>query len=129
MNMNSRLLSTSRVVMLCMAAGSMVGVSQAQNLSSSQVRSLTASAKTPADHMKLSKHYEGVAAKHEAEAKQHEALAEQYTKNPTAHEQKHPMSGETAAHCKLYAEHCRKASEAAKSIAASHAAMAKQGEK
>jgi len=79
--------------------------------------------------MKLAKHYEAVAAKHEAEAKEHEMLAEQYTKNPTGHEQKHPMSGETAGHCKHYAGHCRKAAESARGIAAAHAAMAKQDTK
>jgi len=65
--------------------------------------------------MKLAKHYEAVAARHEAEAKEHDALAAEYSKNPTGHEQKHPMSGQTAEHCKVYAEHCRKA--AAKALA------------
>lgn len=118
--------ATSLAVTLCLANDLMAGTSDAQMLSSSQVKTLTISAKTSAEHMKLAKHYEAVAAKHEAEAKEHEALAEQYRKNPTGHESKHPMSGQTAAHCKYYAEHCRKAAESARSIAAAHADMAKQ---
>ena len=127
MNTTTGLLNaTGRVAALCLATFVPVSISHAQILPSAQVKTLTATAKTSADHMKLAKHYEAVAAKHEAEAKEHEALAEQYTKNPTGHEQKHPMSGQTAAHCKLYAEHCRKAAESARGIAAAHADMAKQ---
>lgn len=44
-------------------------------LSSQEVRTLTATAKTPADHMKLARHYTAKAEKHEAEAKEHDALA------------------------------------------------------
>jgi hypothetical protein len=76
------------------------GAAVAQTLSASQVKALTASAKTPAEHLKLAKHYEAVAARHEAEAREHDALAAEYSKNPTGHEQKHPMSGQTAEHCK-----------------------------
>ena len=127
---SARLNTTSRMAILCLATSLLGGgIALAQTLSSAQVKKLTASAKTSADHMKLAKHYEAVAAKHEADAKEHELLAEEYTKNPTGHEQKHPMSGQTAAHCKFYAEHCRKAAEAARQMAAAHTDMAKQDTK
>lgn len=130
MHINWRWLNaTRRMAILCLAASLLGGIALAQTLSSAQVKKLTATAKTPADHMKLAKHYEAVAAKHEADAKEHEALAEQYSRNPTGHEQKHPMSGQTAGHCKLYAEHCRKAAEAARQMAAAHTGMAKQDSK
>ena len=130
MHINSERLNVAyRIALLCLASSLVGGIALAQALSPTQVRQLTASAKTPAEHMKLAKHYEAVAAKHEAEAKEHEALAELYTKNPTGHEQKHPMSGQTAAHCKLYAEHCRKAAEDARQMAAAHTEMAKQDAK
>ena len=118
-----------RMTILCLATCLLGGIALSQTLSSAQVKKLTASAKTSADHMKLAKHYEAVAARHEADAKEHEALAEEYSKNPTGHEQKHPMSGQTAAHCKFYAEHCRKAAEAARQMAAAHTEMAKQDAK
>ena len=76
--------------------------------------------------MKLAKHYEAVAAKHKGEAKEHESLAEEYSKIPTGHEQKHPMPGQTAAHRKFYAEHCRKA---ARQMAVAHSEMARQDTK
>ena len=121
--------SMRRIAILCLATSMTGGIALAQTLSSAEVKKLTASANTPADHMKLAKHYESVAAKHDADAKEHEALAEEYSKNPTGHEQKHPNSAQTASHCKTYAEHCRKAAEAARQMAASHTAMAKQGTK
>ncbi len=95
--------------------------------SPSAARKLAATAKTPADYTKLAKHYEAVAASHDAEAKEHDALAEKYTRNPTGREQKHPMSAQTAGHCKTYAEHCRKLAAAAREMATAYAGMAKQG--
>ena len=130
MNTMSRGLNISgRIATVCLTAFLLAGSSHAQTLPSAEVKRLTSSAKTAADHLKLAKHYEAVAVKHEAEAKEHEALAELYTKQPTGHEQKHPMSGQTAEHCKFYAEHCRKAAEAARQIAVAHSEMAKQASK
>ena len=130
MQINSgRRSATVRTVVLCLAGSLFAGVTFGQILSSSQLKKLAVSAATASDHMKLARHYEAVAVKHDAEAKEHEELAEQYTKNPTLHEQKHPMSGETAAHCRHYAEHCRNAAKAAREMAAAHTAMAKQDPK
>lgn len=126
MSINS---GSRRMAILGLATSILGCIAFAQTLSSSEVKKLTASAKTPADHMKLAKHYEAVAAKHEADAKEHEALAAEYSKNPTGHEQKHPMSGQTAEHCKVYAEHCRKAAAAARQMATAHTEMAKQDKK
>lgn len=94
-------------------------------LKSAEVRALVNNAKTPADHQKLARHFTAMAEKHETEAKEHEALAAEYTNHPTGHETKHPMSGETAAHCKYYAEHCRKAASEMRALAAAHQGMAK----
>jgi hypothetical protein len=90
-----------------------------------EVKALVNSAKSPADHLKLASHFTAMAEKHEAEAKEHEALAVEYTKHPTGHEMKHPMSGQTAEHCKFYAQHCRKAATEMRAMAAAHAEMAK----
>jgi hypothetical protein len=127
---SARLNATSRTAILCLATFLIGGgIALSQTLSSAQVKKLTVSAKTSADHMKLARHYEAVAAKHDADAKEHELLAEEYTRNPNGHEQKHPMSGQTAAHCKFYAEHSRKAAEGARQMAAAHTDMAKQDTK
>jgi hypothetical protein len=114
------------MAILCLAALFLGVTASGQILKSSEVKKLTASAKTAADHMKLAKHYEAVAAKHEADAKEHEALAEYYAKHPTGQEQKRPLSGHTAEHCRHYAEHCHRAAAAAKEMAAAHTEMAKQ---
>lgn len=77
MNTKSRGLNISgRIAAVCLTAFILAGSSDAQTLPSAEAKRLTSSAKTPADHLKLAKHYEAVAVKHEAEAKVHEALAE-----------------------------------------------------
>jgi hypothetical protein len=55
------------------------------------VKALVVAAKTPADHMKLARHYAAIAEKHEADATEHEALAAEYTRNPRIGSSKHPM--------------------------------------
>lgn len=94
-------------------------------LKSAEVRALVNNAKTPADHQKLARHFTAMAEKHDAEAKEHDALAVEYAKHPTGQDAKHPMSGQTAEHCKFYAEHCRKAAAEMRALAAMHQEMAK----
>lgn len=94
-------------------------------LKPAEVATLVKSAKSPAEHRKLASHYTAMAEKHEADAKEHEALAAAYTSRPTGQDAKHPMSGETAAHCKFYAEHCRMAAKDMRAMAAIHEGMAK----
>lgn len=94
-------------------------------LKPNEVKALVASANTPADHMKLARHYMAMAAKHEAEAQEHEVLAAEYTKNAQFGASKHPMAPNTAEHCKYYAEHCRNAAKEMRAMAAAHEGMAK----
>ena len=47
-------------------------------LTATEVKQLVANAKTPADHMKLNKHFVALSAKYEAEAEEHAALADVY---------------------------------------------------
>jgi hypothetical protein len=92
-------------------------------LSPKEVKALVAHAKTPADHLKLARHFNASADKHDAEAAEHEALAAEYTRRPRV--AKIPMSPNSAEHCKYYAEHCRKAAKELRGMAAAHQAMAK----
>jgi hypothetical protein len=57
-------------------------------LTARQLTALIATAKTPADHLKLQKHYLALAARYEAEAAEHVADAQAYRKNPTFLESK-----------------------------------------
>jgi hypothetical protein len=98
-------------------------------LTSKEVKTLVATAKTPADHMKLAKYYEGEAAKLEAESKMHEELAQIYRKNPNAMGMKTPMNPTSAEHCEYFAKATREAAKAAKDLAAAHEQMAKAATK
>src|SRR5450755_4279265 len=89
----------SRAIASFMALAALMVVSTGQapasepkaDLSMKEVKALVLSAKTPADHMKLARHYTAMAAKHEADAKEHEELAAEYARNPQQGASKHPM--------------------------------------
>src|SRR5262245_29291489 len=68
-------------------------------LTPDQVKELAATAKTPADHMKLSRHFAAEAAQFDAAAARHDAVAKAYRKNPNASESKRPGTPDTALHC------------------------------
>ena len=93
-------------------------------LTSKQVQELVATANTPADHLKLSKHFAALAAKYEADANEHEAEAQAYHKNPTFMESKNPSGPGTAAHCERFAELARQAAKEARDLASAHEHMA-----
>src|SRR5262245_42928733 len=86
-------------------------------LPSKQVRELVASAKTPADHLKLQKHFLALAAKYEAEAEEHTAEAQAYRKNPSFRDTKNPGGPGTAAHCDRFADLARQAAKEARELA------------
>jgi hypothetical protein len=93
-------------------------------LTNSQVKELIATAKTPADHVKLQKHFLALAAKYDADATEHAAEAQAYRKNPSFLDSKHPGNPGTAAHCDRFAELDREAAKEARDLAAAHEHMA-----
>jgi hypothetical protein len=93
-------------------------------LTNKQVKELIATAKTPADHVKLQKHYLAVAAKYEADAADHAADAQAYRKNPSFMDSKNPIGPGTAAHCERFAELDRQAAKEARDLASAHEHMA-----
>jgi hypothetical protein len=94
-------------------------------LTNDQVKNLTANAKTPADHVKLSKHYLALAAKYDAESAAHAAMATIERTQPTPAETKRPGSPGTALHCDRLSDSLRMAASEARAIAADHEQMAK----
>lgn len=94
-------------------------------MTSKQVKSLVATAKTPSDHMKLAHHYTAMAAKHEEEARDHDELAAEYSRSPQFGASKHPMAQNSAEHCKFMADHCRNAAKEMRAMAAMHEEMSK----
>ena len=93
-------------------------------LKSKEVKALVANARTPAEHMKLARHFAAMAEKHEAEAKEHETLAEAYSRQ-SGIGTKWPTPYNNAQHCKNLAEHCRTVVAEMRAMAAEHEAMAK----
>ena len=127
-----RLLNGNRAASsIALAAAMFISIGQSATvepkgeLGKDEVRALVASAKTPSDHMKLAGHYTALAIKHEAEAQEHEALAVEYNRNPQLAASKHPMTPNSAEHCRFFAEHCRKAAKEMRAMAAEHEEMAK----
>lgn len=118
---------TMLVGMAFMIAVSVAGAQSAKSsdlLSGKQVQQLVANAKTPADHLKLQKHFLALAAKYEADAADHEALAPVYRKNPGPSESKRPGSPDTAVHCDRFAQSARDAAKEARELASAHEHMA-----
>ena len=93
-------------------------------LTPKQLKALIANAKTPADHVKLQKHFLALAAQYEAEATDHAAEAQVYRQNPSFMDSKHPANPGTAAHCDRLAELDRQAAKEARDLASAHEQMA-----
>jgi hypothetical protein len=100
------------------------GQKSSDKLTSKQVTELIANAKTPADHVKLQKHFLAVAAEYDAKAEEHAAEAVAYRKNPSFLDSKHPGNPGTAAHCERFAELDREGAKEARELASAHQHMA-----
>lgn len=116
-------------LLVTLVSGTATAVEPKGVMKPKEVKALVANATTPADHMKLARHFSAMAAKHEAEAVEHEALVTEYTRRPTVSSVKRPMAPDTAEHCKYFAEHCRNAAKEMRTMAAAHEAMAKEAGK
>ena len=93
-------------------------------LTAKQAKELAANAKTPADHLKLNKHFVALAAKYDADADEHAALAEVYKKSPKRPRAEAALAPDTAGHCDRLAGLIRQAAKAALDLAADHERMA-----
>ena len=92
----------------------------AQKLSDAELKKLSTSAATAADHKKLAAHYREHATEHEADAKLHEAIVAAVRKQ----EQHSGHAFELALGATHYAEHSREAAEALRELVALHEGMA-----
>jgi hypothetical protein len=92
-------------------------------LTDTQVKALVTTANTPADHVKLQKHFLAVAARYDAEAAEHADLAQSYRKPPVGR----LMPGsypKKAEHCDRLTQILRDAAKEARELAAEHGQMA-----
>lgn len=102
---------------------------ESHTMSKSEAKELIGKASTPEDHHKLAAYFNGKADNMEAEAVEHDELAKDYASHPGIHDMKHPMSGNTAAHCKYFAQAARKAAAEDRALAAAHEGMAERAKK
>jgi hypothetical protein len=91
------------------------------DLSKKQVKVLTATAKTPEDHLKLAQYYDQRAELLLAKSKEHEEMAEASRKNPMSGGKFFPMS---VGHCESTAKSYRQDAQKMKEVADEHRAMA-----
>jgi hypothetical protein len=118
------LLATAAFIAASVTIASAQNTKSSDLLTTKQVQELLATAKTPADHMKLSRHFTALAAKYETDAKHHDLVAAAYRKNPTASESKRPGAPDTALHCERLAQLARDSAKVAREVAAEHQKMA-----
>ncbi len=87
-------------------------------LTAKQAQELVESAKTPADHMKLSKHFAAEAASYTADTNRHAAMAAGYRGNPR------PGISSAAIHCDRLVQQTRDAATAARELSTYHEQLA-----
>lgn len=123
--MRTRYLPVLAAAVLALTIPASVASGQTTDLlTSHQARELVATATTPDDHMKLSRHFSALAAKYDADAADHRELAAAYRKTPTASDTKRPGSPDTAAHCERFATSAANAAKEARALATEHERMA-----
>jgi hypothetical protein len=109
--------------------GAFSQVSAGTILSKDEVKELSATAATPADHLKLAAYFNSEADQFEAEAVEHEGLANAHRIKTDALAEKHAMSAHTAGHCDYFAKSARAKANADRELAVQHELMAKGTEK
>ncbi len=124
MNNISRTLNTlsalSLAVVMTVSAAAATPVAQ-DKLSQSQLSSLIATAKTPADHQRVADYYTAQAQSDLAQVSQHEAMIAAYKVNPSS---KHQASEIT--HCQNLATSLKADAEKSLQLAGTHRQMANE---
>jgi hypothetical protein len=130
---------TTRIKFLGLVAGSFLALAliaapvaaqsnNADRLSKKEVRDLIVNAKTPADHEKLAKHYDYVAAEKEADAVEHDELFKIYGRLP-ANMPKAGWMPHAGSHCSKLAASEHEAATEARELAKLHRTAAHEASK
>jgi hypothetical protein len=96
-------------------------------LSEKEAKTLVATAKTPADHLKLAGYYMQMSDNFLAEATNHEQMKAGYQTNSTYQSTKFKLG--TLDHCDYFIKSSRESAQKMKELAAIHEEMAKAGAK
>ena len=94
--------------------------------SASQVKAWIASAKTPADHLRIARFYQANAQEDLAQAQEHESMLAAYKANPTQVNEKSRRS--TADHCEYFVQHLKSQAAENQKLAQLHEQMANKAQ-
>jgi hypothetical protein len=97
-----------------------------ETLSKKQLHSLIATAKTPAEHQRISNYYRTQAQSYLAQSKEHAQMAKGYKANPAVNNTKFAI--QTVGHCEYFAKTFGEQSVKAEELAKMHEQMAKDAE-
>lgn len=102
-----------------------------KTISKSELRTLIANAKTPADHERIAQYFDAEATKYEADAKEHAEEASDYAAHPSnpANGKDTVYSTDMQGHCTNLGAKLKEAAQEARVIAAGHRKMAKEAAK
>ena len=93
-----------------------------EKLSKQQLLSLIATAKTPADHLRIAQYYEAQAQQYQAQAREHEQMVAAYKANSSLSTDKNQAS--TIGHCEYFVATFNALAANSRELAASHKRMA-----
>lgn len=99
---------------------------KAEKLSKTQLLSLIATAKTPAEHERIAQYYEARAQDYLAQSREHEQMAAQYRKNPLISSSKWATG--TVQHCEYIAQSLKDDATKMQELAQLHRQMAASAE-
>jgi hypothetical protein len=98
--------------------------SKPEHLSKHQLNTLIATAKTPAEHLRIAQYYQAKAQEYLAEAKEHEEMLAAYKANPTLSTDKNRAS--TIGHCEYFVQTFKDLAAKSQELAQLHEQMAKE---
>ena len=93
-----------------------------EKLTRRELKTLIASAKTPADHERIATYYRAEAQNLEAKQREHEEELAEYYKNTSRYPSKYPTMGD---HCRSLATHYKMAAQRAAELAEMHEQLAR----
>jgi hypothetical protein len=124
--MNRTFVSLSFAAVLAFTSFAVTAQAQpnSDNLSKQQLVSLIASAKTPAEHLRIAEYYGAKAQDDLAQSKEHAQMAEQFKSNPLTNSSK--FSTGTVNHCEFMAQNFKQKAEQMQQLEQQHEQMARE---
>lgn len=125
-----RIISTlvMALVLTSVAPMSLVAADNSSSLSKKELKTLIATAKTPADHRRIAAYYQQEATDLRRRAKEHEDMAVIYKKQPLPYEGKFAYGTVGYSHCVRFSELFAEQAKEADALASLHEDMAKTAE-